>query len=280
MADRRYYSERAGRGPAAASLPLDDLKRLFADHFSHLESEGYFQESLGYQCVDRGFVSGTTGTDLKAELLLTLNKPQLWPVHATLADWTEDDLFDVIEFAFHHLSKPTERSYHSYYGCGWHCSEFDQAGGRNEFRAWMNRLLQRYDTGFELSAAGDVLALAPSGLDPLLEADVTTFDSENVGARIEAAIHKFRRHRASVADRRDAVRNLADVLEFLRPRIRDVLTTQDESDLFNIANNFGIRHHRPGQKVDYDLPVWLDWIFYYYLATIHAVLRFLERATE
>lgn len=80
MADRAYYSQRAGRGPAAATLTLDDFKRVFKSHFEQLEYQGYFQEFLGYECVDSGFIPGIIGTDLQAELLITLRKPNLWPV--------------------------------------------------------------------------------------------------------------------------------------------------------------------------------------------------------
>ena len=98
-------------------------------------------------------------------------------------------------------------------------------------------------------------------------------------ARVEAAIHKFRRHRSSIEDRRDAVRDLADVLEYLRPKLKEVLVSKDEQDLFNIANNFGIRHHREGQKTDYDKAIWLSWVFYFYLATIHAAVRLIEKSS-
>jgi hypothetical protein len=277
MTDRRYYSERAGRGPAVASLSLPELRRLFGDYFSHLDEEGYFQEYLGYHCVEEGYVPGTVGTDMKAEFVLTLNKPELWPVHATIKNWTEDDVFDVIEFAFDHLSKPTKRGYHDYSGCGWHCKEFDREAGQDEYRTRVNRLLRRYDSGFELSEAGEVLALPPSGLEPLLEAELPYADKGNVTDRVSAAVHKFRRHRATSANQKDAVRDLVDVLEFLRPGLKAVLKKPDEQDLFNIANNFGIRHHRPGQKADYDDEIWLPWLFYYYLATLHAVVQLIER---
>ena len=140
--DRSYYSQRAGRGPASATLGLQDLKRIFKAQFDQLESEGYFQEYLGFQCVDAGFVPGSIGTDLEAELLLTLRKPNLWPVHSTIDDWSEDDLFDMVEFLYDHISKPTKRHFHDYSGCGWHCSEFDRDAGRLEYRQKINRLLE------------------------------------------------------------------------------------------------------------------------------------------
>ena len=52
----------------------------------------------------------------------------------------------------------------------------------------------------------------------------------------------------------------------------------DEGDLFNIVNNFGIRHHNDAQKTQYDKPIWYSWMFYYDLATIHAAVRLIERA--
>ena len=86
------------------------------------------------------------------------------------------------------------------------------------------------------------------GLENLLEANLPNRDPENIEYRVNNAILKFRRYRSSIDDRRDAIRDLADVLEFLRPKLKTVITRHDENDLFNIANNFGIRHHNDLQK--------------------------------
>ena len=69
----------------------------------------------------------------------------------------------------------------------------------------------------------------------------------------------------------------ADVLVYLRPRLKEALRSEDERDLFKIANNFGIRHHNQTQKTDYDKPIWYSWMFYYYLATLHAALRLIAK---
>lgn len=84
---------------------------------------------------------------------------------------------------------------------------------------------------------------------------------------------RYRRHGSTIDDRRQAVRDLADVLEYLRPKMKTLLTKSDENDLFNIANNFGIRHHNAKQKTSYDTAIWLSWMFYFYLATLHVILR-------
>ena len=64
--------------------------------------------------------------------------------------------------------------------------------------------------------------------------------------------------------------------QYVKPRLHEFLTHQDESDLFKIANNFGIRHHNDRQRTNYDTAIWLSWMFYFYLATIHVVLRKIE----
>jgi hypothetical protein len=80
-------------------------------------------------------------------------------------------------------------------------------------------------------------------------------------------------HGSGLDDRSQAVRDLADLLEYLLPKVKEFLTSADDADLFNIANNFGIRHHNDKQKTGYDASLWLSWMFYFYLATIHVVSR-------
>jgi cytochrome oxidase Cu insertion factor (SCO1/SenC/PrrC family) len=101
--------------------------------------------------------------------------------------------------------------------------------------------------------------------------------SEEIISKIKAAQTKFRRTKSTIDDRRDSLRELSDILEHLRPQIKTVLMSKDENELFQIANNFGIRHFNSKQKDEYDKPVWHAWIFYCYLATIHACLRLLEK---
>lgn len=55
------------------------------------------------------------------------------------------------------------------------------------------------------------------------------------------------------------------------------VTSADEKDLFNIANNFGKRHRNDKQRTAYDAGIWFSWMFYFYLSTIHVVLRKMGR---
>jgi hypothetical protein len=145
--------------------------------------------------------------------------------------------------------------------------------GRNTSEKLMSPILREYKDGFEISENGEILILSDNGLSNLFEADIPTNDNLNISDRINSAIIKFRRHKSTLEDRREAIRELADVLEFIRPSIKQNLNKKDENDIFNIANNFGIRHHNKDQQTGYDKAIWYSWIFFYYLATIHAILR-------
>lgn len=213
-----------------------------------------------------------------AHLALKLNKGHLWPIEDFWETYSEEDLFDVIEFLYLYVSKPTNWS-SAHAGCA-HYDEFDRDAGRQEFRSRINETLKYYKDGHELTEHGDILASPEHGLEGLVNESLPETDMENVQARIDAAIQKFRRRNASLDDKRDAVKALADVFEFLRDDLEKAITKKDESDLFNIANNFGIRHHNDQQKTDYDRVIWYDWMFYYYLATVHVVIKRLKQQDD
>jgi hypothetical protein len=271
-----YYSTRTGRNPHGSKLDLPSLKRLFRSIYTDFVTRGYFQEAFGYGCVDAGEVPGTLGLDIDGRMLVALRKEGLWPILEHLEGNEEDDVFDVIEFLFDHVPRPVDGYYHSFAGCGMHYSTFNRRDGQAEFRNSLNPPLAIYDEGYTISEHGEILNLPEKGMSLLTEAGLPNYDPDNVEARVEAAVVRFRRHHSSLEDRRYALRDLADVLEYLRPKLRQVISSKDESDLFNVINNVGIRHHNPKQKTNYATSIWYSWMFYYFLATIHACVRLID----
>lgn len=118
------------------------------------------------------------------------------------------------------------------------------------------------------------MRVLPHGLDDLVVelADVSATDEPS----IPHAIGLFRRHGATREDRRSAVRELADVLEAHRQLLKDELLTKDEGALFQIANQFDIRHRGAAQRRNYP-DEYLDWIFHWYLATVDLIRRIGQR---
>ena len=96
---------------------------------------------------------------------------------------------------------------------------------------------------------------------------------------VEHAIALFRSCTATTAERRSAVVALADILERRRPLLKSELLAKDAGALFHIANEFDIRHRDKSQQSDYD-PVFLDWLFWWYLATVELTDRLLARQSH
>jgi hypothetical protein len=92
----------------------------------------------------------------------------------------------------------------------------------------------------------------------------------DTGDQVGHAVALFRQRDADRNDKRSAATSLARVLEGRRKLLKAELLTKDEGALFLIANQFDVRHQNEAQKADYD-EVFLDWIFWWYLATIELV---------
>lgn len=266
-----YYSQRLGSNPNPDGLPLEDVLEMFEKVFSQLEDEGYFSEAFGFYCTDDPHVEGTV-KDVDLEILISVRKKYLWPIREMSVRYDEDDFLDMVEFLYQYVSKPIDGTMHSHNGCGMHWKTFNKSEGEEYYLSKINKVLDLYKKKFELSKNGEVLLKPEVGFEKMFDADVPSTD-KNVVDRIDSAAVKFRRHGASLDDRRQAVRDLAGVLEYLRDDVKKLLTTKDENDLFNIANNFGIRHHNEKQKTNYDTAIWLSWMFYFFLSTLHVVLR-------
>ena len=265
---RKYYSVRRGH-----PLNLSNLKTLFEAIFQQLGEQDYFVESIGYSCVDAGWVPGFVGHDPNLYFIRKLRKPNLWPIKDNLSHYSEDDLFDVIELLYDLVSMPVDGTRHTYGDCGMHWNEFDRSEGRSEFRDEVNAALADYAAGFQLTVGGEIVELADPGLETLISAELPLKTDEQLKQKLSEAVQLFRRRHSTLSDRHTAVRLLADLFERVRPQLQNALTKNDERDLFNIANNFAIRHDNDKQKTDYDRSLWLSWIFYFYLTTLHYATR-------
>ena len=232
---------------------------------------------MGIHCTD-GFIPGKAGADVDAYVFLRTRKQNLYPfLDETASGWTEDDVFDIIEFLYDHISEPIDEGrFHGWCGC--HYSEFDTTGrARVELRENVNEFLGDVGDGYSLSENGEVLQSVEHEFQPLISAAVPLSAPSDVVESIASATRKFRARHSDDDDKKDAIRDLAAALEYIRPKLKTVLASKDEGALFEIANKFAIRHHNASQNSNYDKKIWYRWMFYFYLSTLHAGLRMIER---
>jgi hypothetical protein len=270
---KQYWSQRKGL-TANIKYDFSDLRIAIKAIIDDFTSRCYFQEYYGYDCVDaeNNFVPGSAGNDISNFIFRRIKRRLEWPLN--MESFDEDTLFDIVELYHDTISYPVKGYYHSYAQCGYHYSAFDAIKGQGEYRKEINEILTDYENGYELNNDGQIMLLLAPGLNELTSAAIPTNTNEEtkIKNKVEWAVKKYRDRHSTIIDRREAVRELADVLEYLKPTLQSEMLTADEKALGNIANNFAIRHNNSNQKEDYSL-AWLSWIFYLYLSTIHLCLR-------
>ena len=264
---RRYYSARNQPG----ALTLEDLYGKLKSLYLWFRERSYFKEA------------GITKTELPDAIMheatLSLGFSMFPVTKWTEYDITEEHVFDALEFLYDHVSRPgewtsmTTETGFNYYDY----DSYDKVSGQADFREHANIFLADYRSGYELTEEGVILALGTDGLQHILDAHIPAYDDVNVDSKVRNAIVKWRNRGLSLDEKRSAIRELADVFEWLKKsgHLSAALDKKDESAIFDLANNFAIRHHDPKQKSNYDQTIWYSWIFHFYLATYHAAIRLL-----
>lgn len=257
-------------------MSLGRLRRLCFSDLDALWDREYFQQAFGYYCVDQDEVAGELPNPAAHFYRLT-GRERVWPYNQYGSDYDLDTLVEVIEVLYDLVSAPLTGRHHSFNECGWHYETFDPDAGRCEFRAQLNDTLRLAEPALQLQENGEIVLLHSEEMEKLLDAPLPPgAQSDLIATKIADARRLFRSRHSDGSDRRRAVRELVDVLEAIRPDIKAYLPSADERDLFNIANNFAIRHNNDAQKRDYD-PLWFGYLFQRFLADIHLVLRLRER---
>jgi len=259
---KKYYAERELK--SIPKIGLSTLSSYFLRIYKQLYEDMFFEKAESTWALDPDFF-----------IFRKLGIWDIWPIEDNIEKYDETTLFSVMEFLYDHVSRKYFAGI-SEFAVEGVVYEYDKKDGQRVYRTMVNDILRYYNGGYELSGDGQILKLAPLGFETLIKENIETTDPKNIDLRVKYAISKFSRYNSSIEDKKEAVRTLADVLEYLRESNIKLLKN-DDSDLFNIINNFDIRHHKQTQKSDYDKDIWYDWMFYTFLASIHALLKFNEK---
>lgn len=268
-----YWSQRNNGAPAQPARQAATV-RQFVALVREFDDRGYFEKRFGKDCVD-----DPSEVDPSAVIEHEIGARELWPLQADRLASDLDLFCDVVEVLHDLVARPADRSLHPYNGCGWHHSHFSIETGRAIYRWRVNQLLERSELGMRLAGDGEdvgrMVATTDEARDELMDAMLTRDDGE-IGDQVRHAIALFRARGADKHQKRSAIVVLCNVLEERRKLIRSELLSKDEDALFMIANKFSVRHQNEAQRSDYD-PVFLDWLFWWYLATIELTDRIVAR---
>lgn len=283
----RYYSQRRHQPQPEDRLTSAALRTGFAGAVARLDAAGYFEDAFGSTCVD----SRDQNPDREGQRWLAEavgREAELWPLARAGESvdneltWDDELLFDVIEALHDVVARPRRRTWHEH-GQEWDYSDFARRPGQAVYRWRVNGLLARSEVDLRVADGGEdegcLVHAAGDERDSLLQLVLATPDARDREA-IQHAVALIRgRHAATREEKRSAVVALARVLESRRPLIEAALTRKDAGALFQIANEFDLRHRGARgtgreQREDYD-DAFLDWVYWWYLATVELTDRLL-----
>jgi hypothetical protein len=266
---RPYWPQRQGAGLSHDGSTSRNTRRDFARIIGDFAENGYLVEVFGEECVD----DPNDLPDPSQVIDRLLGIPNLWPLAPET--WDEDTFFGLIEVLHDLVSRPRTRSFHSWNMCGWHHSEFHNGPARILYRDKVNQLLRQAGIAYELAAEGEDLGRLVAVTDDARSALVhraLSGSAPDITTWIRHAIALFRGRDTTVESKRSAIVTLAGILEERRALIKGQIGRPDEGALFEIANRYDLRHRKADQHGDYD-EAFLDWIFWWYLATVELTNR-------
>ena len=272
-----YWTSRTQGGTENTIVTSRDrvaVRQEWAALIGELHGRGYLDKVAPRPCVDDREAEEPRMAIDRA-IRLRLGVPGLWPLRP---DWDDDTFYSLIE-VFHDLvARPRSRVYHDFSDCGFHYADFAYRPAQRMYRWRVNKLLARTGIDLELAETGeDTGRLVHNPADPRRELVLSALSPGTPAADlVRHAVALFRARGAGREEKRSACIALAAVLEQRRSQIKTELLTKDEGALFQIANQFDIRHRNADQHADYD-ETYLDWIFWWYLATVELTDRLAER---
>ncbi|MFD4444875.1 hypothetical protein ACFWPK_34380 [Nocardia sp. NPDC058519] len=267
-----YYSQRAAEVSSATQAVERDLaaaQRAWRTAVRDLQTRGYLISVAPEPCENDN-LTYYAGPDETLDTLIEdrLGKKALWSSPGTT--WDENTFYDLVE-VFHDLvSRPRRRWHHSWNNCGWHWKTFTPRPAQILYRWTVNRLLERHGISLRLAKSGEDAGRLVYEVDDtragLVDAVLATPDPARK-ASVAHAVALFRSRSSGVEEKRSACVVLAGLLEERRDLLKEKLLSADEGSLFLIANKFAIRHRKADQQANYD-SAYLDWLFWWYLATV------------
>lgn len=265
----QYYSRRNKPIPISTEELYTRVCALIEDYLTR----DFFKEKLRISGIEY-LISNFDSINRKSMTQIGI---KIFPVRNwNIESIQKNKIFDAIEFLFNFISEPSDWKQQSNFSYDY--TTYNSRKGKKLFIADANHILNAFEDGYELTKDGEILFKGGDS-DNYIETEFPSYDLKNVDLLIKKAIKQWKNRNQNLDEKKQAIINLANVFEFLKKEgsLKEVLNSNDSSDLFNIANNFSIRHHNKLQKSDYDIEIWYDWIIQFYLTTCITTLKLINK---
>lgn len=156
-------------------------------------------------------------------------------------------------------------------------SKVEKELAQEEFSEYVNNILKAYKDGYYLvPTTGFIMEQPNQALKRQLEYDGQDMP-QDVYEQLKSASQNYYRFDADIESKKKAIASLADILENVRTEAKELFNSEfhvpkNEHDklIFDVVNNYNIRHNNQFQKNDYSKDIWYDWMMQYYTSTIIA----------
>lgn len=281
----KYFSQRKQSASGYRSALSHDFWTAWLSTMRDFGRKQYLCEDFGRYCTCGARTDWDKDT-IQERILAELGNVTFISFKSTLL--SEDRMFDLIEFFYGFVSKPTDEP-HECYCNDWHYGEFDRQRGRYEYTVEVNKLFDRFNHPYKLKKGRIILVISQTLDAPLTSLEIRT-DDEHLRTLIEQAVSDF--YHRSGSRKSLALRSIVDAFERLKTLeghdkkdsvakvVRNVSRIEavqkafdaDMRELTRIANDFCIRHHEMGKKPIKD-PDMVEFLFYLYFDFVRLILK-------
>lgn len=271
---KKYYAERMGLLTKSLKLSIGDLRDMFYMtylYFCRKEAfnvayRGVYQECGG---VNRQILAPTMAPSPDVFFALKTQAQDIWPIEDAYLSYSENDLFTVMEILYDHIGVYNSAT-----------NKVECVQLQTEYAEHINNLLKCYGDGYYLEPTnGFVMKMPNIALKEQLQSECEHVP-DDVLERMRSATQSFYRFDSDMETKKKAICTLADILENIREPLKETLNQEyqiNKNDhdkvIFDVVNNFNIRHDKANQLKGYSRDIWYDWAMQYYTSVIIAYYK-------
>jgi hypothetical protein len=271
-----YYAKRNNLINTEFSIDLEDLRTYFYQTYKYFEDKGYFKSAFKGIYIEEDYksnylvLSKTMSPTPEIFFITHLENNNVLPIYDNHEYFTEEQLFSIIEIFYDHIA------YYDYQK-----EILVKEAPKIEFATHINNLLKRYNTGYYLNEnQGFIMNQPNQALKELMNSEPPETMGDIVLNQLNTATKMYYRFNSNEEEKKKAINILADILEPIRTKLENLLNeeydiSKDKHDrlIFDIFNNFHIRHNLKRDHKNYSKPIWYDHMMQYYSSVILTYYR-------